>query len=98
LRDLISRALLCGMGLASLTTDALRKTAEDLVDQSKLSEAEGRKLVKELQRRSAEAEKAMEKRVETAVNKVLKKLNVRVVHGQPKKAAGKSRRGHARKA
>ena len=55
--DLISRALLSGLGLASLTKDAIKKTAEDLVDSSKLSEEEGRKLVEDLQRRSTQAQK-----------------------------------------
>ena len=61
--DLISRALLSGLGLASLTKDAIKKTAEDLVDQSKLSEEEGRKLVEDLQRRSTQAQKALEKKI-----------------------------------
>jgi len=106
LSDLISRALLCGLGLASLTKDAIRKTAEDLVDQSKLSEEEGRRLVKELQRRSTQAQKALEKKVEIAVHKVLKNFNLEIIKDRPKEAkaavkrpAGRSgRRGRARKA
>jgi polyhydroxyalkanoate synthesis regulator phasin len=92
--DIISRALLCGLGLANLTKDAIQKTAEELVDQSKISEEEGRKLVKDLQRRSVQAEKALEKKVETAVHKVLKNLNLQVVHKHPKAAAKKK---HAKK-
>ena len=93
--DLISRALLCGLGLANLTKDAIQKTAEEFIEQSKISEAEGRKLVKDLQRRSAEAEKALEKKIETAVHKVLKNFDLTA----GKKPAGKSRRtGRARKA
>jgi len=103
--DLINRALLCGLGLANLTKDAIKKTAEELVDQSKISEEEGRKLVKDLQRRSAQAEKALEKKVETTVHKVLKSLNLAIIHERPgggraagKKRAGKSERsGRARK-
>ena len=74
--DLISRALLCGLGLASLTKDAIQKTVEDLVDQSKISEAEGRRLVRDLRRRSARAQKDLEKHVDTAVHKVLTNLDV----------------------
>ncbi|MGD0769614.1 MAG: hypothetical protein ABSB42_15635 [Tepidisphaeraceae bacterium] len=104
--DLISRALLCGLGLASLTKDAIRKTAEEFVDQSKISEAEGRRLVKELQRRSTQAQKALEKKVEIAVRKVLKNFNLEIIKDKPKEAkaaakkpAGKSgRSGGARKA
>ena len=103
--DLISRALLCGLGLASLTKDAIRKTAENLVNRSKLSEQEGRRLVKDLQRRSTQAQKALEKRVKTAVDRALKGLNLQKVNDQLKSAksttkpAGKRRqRGAANKA
>lgn len=89
--DLISKALLSGLGLASLTKDAIQKTAEDLVKKSNLSEEEGRKLVKDLHRRSSKAQKDLEKTVETAVNKLLKNLNLALVHDHPKsrKPAGK---------
>ncbi|MGD0387677.1 MAG: hypothetical protein ABSC42_01875 [Tepidisphaeraceae bacterium] len=104
--DLISRALLCGLGLASLTKDAIRKTTEEFVDKSKISEEEGRRLVKELQRRSTQAQKALEKKVEIAVRKVLKNFNLEIVKDKPSQAkaaggtrAAKSRRsGGARKA
>jgi len=94
--DLISRALLSGLGLASLTKDAIKKTAEDLVDSSKLSEEEGRKLVEDLQRRSTQAQKALEKKIESSVHKVLKKLNLAIIKDPPKtpgkKRAHKTRR------
>jgi polyhydroxyalkanoate synthesis regulator phasin len=91
--DLISKALLSGLGLASLTKDAIRKTAEDLVKKSDLSEKEGKRLVKELHRRSAKAQKTMEKTIESAVNNLLKHLNLAVVHQLPRKPA---RRGGKR--
>ena len=96
--DLISRALLSGLGLASLTKDAIRKTAEDLVDSSKLSEEEGRKLVEDFQRRSTQAQKALEKKIESSVHKVLKKFNLAIVSDPPKgaKTAKKKRAGKIR--
>jgi polyhydroxyalkanoate synthesis regulator phasin len=104
--DLISKALLCGLGLASLTKDAIQKTVEDLVNQSKISEAEGRRLIKDLQKRSTRAQKALEKHVDTAVHQVLTNLDVAgmiVDRLQGTKAARKgsrktARRGGARKA
>ena len=74
--DLISRTLLVGLGLASLTKDAIQKSVEDLVKQSKISEAEGRKLVKDLRRRSTRARKGLEKHADTAVHNVLANLDV----------------------
>jgi polyhydroxyalkanoate synthesis regulator phasin len=77
--DLISKALLTGLGLASLTKDAIRKTAEDVASRSNLSEAEGRRLVKDLQKRSAEAQKALEKKVEAVVHDVLGRFNLTTI-------------------
>jgi len=74
--DLISKALLCGLGLASLTKDAIQKTVEDLVEESKISEAEGRRLIKDLQRRSTQAQKTLEKHVDTTVHRVLTSLDL----------------------
>lgn len=103
--ELISKALLSALGLASLTKDAIKKTAEDFVKKSSLSEKEGRRLVKDLHRRSTKAQKTLEKTVETAVNKLLKNLNLAIVSDRSKgaKAAGKvvrksRRRGGANKA
>jgi len=92
--DLISRALLCGLGLASLTKEAIQKTAKDLIDQSELSEEEGRKLVKDLHRRATEAQNAIDQKIESAVHKALKTLDLPAVRGAAKraKAAVKSAR------
>jgi len=74
--DLVSKTLLSGLGLASLTKDAIAKMATDLAKNANLSEEEGRRVVKHLQKRSAHLEKALEETVETAVHKVVKKLNL----------------------
>ena len=73
--DIISKAILSGLGLASLTKDAIKKTAEDLVSQSKLSEAEGRRLVRDFQRRTARAHKTLETKVESAIHNALESLD-----------------------
>jgi polyhydroxyalkanoate synthesis regulator phasin len=91
--DVFTKALLSGLGLASLTKDAIKKTVEDLVDKSKISEEEGRRLVKDFQRRSAQTHKDVEKKVKTAVNKVLKNLDLEIVNrSKGGKTAGKSQR------
>ncbi len=91
--DLISRALLCGLGMASLSKEAIQKTAEDFIEQSKISEEEGKKLVKDLHRRASEAQKALDDKVESAVNKALRGLNIAVVKlpSKPGKAGKKGR-------
>jgi len=95
--DLISRALLCGLGLASLTKDAIQKTVEDLVNQSKLSEEEGRKLVRELHQRSEKAKKSLEKNVNSAVHTIFEHLDLPAVITDRLKGASAPAK-HARKA
>jgi polyhydroxyalkanoate synthesis regulator phasin len=92
MNDLISRAVLAGLGMAHMTKDVIQKTAEDLVNQSHLSEEEGRKLVKDWERRSAHAQKALEKKVETAVHKAFRSLNPTMINKWLKVAEPKTKR------
>ena len=77
--EVMSKALLCGLGLASLTKDAIQKTVEDLVKQSKISEEEGRKVAKDLQRRSKQAQTVLEKEVDSAVHNVFQHLDLAAI-------------------
>lgn len=99
----ISKVFLCGLGLASLTKDAIQRAVEDLVKQSEIPEAEGKRLVKDLQRRSMEARVALEKKVDVVVHKLFENLDPAAVVNSllkrakpakpaPKKAAKKSPR------
>jgi polyhydroxyalkanoate synthesis regulator phasin len=100
--DLIGKALLRGLGLANLTRNAIKKTVDDVAARSSLSEDEGRKLVKDLKRRSTKAQKRMEKTVGMAVNTLLKELNLTVVRTpskatKPAKSAGGATRARRRR-
>src|SRR5437588_5336484 len=86
--NLISRALLSGVGFANLTKDAIVKTAEDLVNRSKLSEEEGRRLVKDFQKRSADTQRELERRINSVVGTILANL-------KPSKAQRRSKRSKA---
>ena len=92
MNEVISKAILSGLGFASLTRDAIRETAQAFVKQSKLSEKEGRRLVKEFQQRTATAEKALEKRVNEAVRKALKTIDMATAERPKKKSKGKGKR------
>jgi polyhydroxyalkanoate synthesis regulator phasin len=91
--DMITKAILSGIGLASLTTEAIRKTAQDLVDQSKLSEDEGKRLVKEFEKRSKHAQKTVEKKVTDAVHKVFNELDPSKIQSLLKGGSGKKKSG-----
>jgi polyhydroxyalkanoate synthesis regulator phasin len=89
MKEMISKAIMSGLGFASLTTEAIRETANDLVKRSKLSEAEGKRLVKEFQQRSAHVQKSFEKKVESAVHEALKHLEPANMARKSSKAKGK---------
>jgi polyhydroxyalkanoate synthesis regulator phasin len=74
--DPISDALLCGLGLALLTDTVIKKTVEHLVKQSKFSEEEGQRLVKDLQQRSHQARAAIEAQVDAVVRMVFQHIDL----------------------
>ena len=89
MKEMISKAIMSGLGFASLTGEAIRETANDLVKRSKLSEAEGKRVVKEFQQRSAHFQKAFEKKVESAVHEALKHLEPATMTRKSSKAKAK---------
>jgi polyhydroxyalkanoate synthesis regulator phasin len=91
LSDLISKALLCGLGLASLSKEAIQKSAKEFIEQSKISEEEGERLMKELHKKAAKVQRSLDSKVEKAVNQALKGLNIAVVKlpSKPAQAAKK---------
>src|SRR6185436_7943837 len=91
MNEMISKAILSGLGFASLTGDAIRQTARDLVRRSKLSEKEGKRLVKDFQRRSVHAEKSLKKNVDSAVRSTLKHLDLKPID-HPAKSAKPTRK------
>jgi len=96
--DLITKAILSGVGLASLTTEAVRKTIEDLVNQSKLSEQEGRRVVAQFQRRSRQAQKKLEKQVNAAVHKVFNQMDLTTLQSRLKGAKSTRKKKTAQRA
>jgi polyhydroxyalkanoate synthesis regulator phasin len=104
MNEVISKAVLSGLGFASLTGDAIRETARDLVKQSRLTEDEGKRVVKNFQRRLAKAQKTLETNVNSAVRKALKRLdlqparNGRIAKGSAKRNSHRGRKHAARAA
>ena len=74
--DLIKKTLLAGVGLALKTWDEVEDLAKELVDKGKMSEKDGSKFIKDLQKRYEDTQKKLEARVEQTVKDFLKKANV----------------------
>ena len=74
--DLIKKTLLTGVGLALKTWDEVEALAKELIDKGKMTEKEGGKFIKDLQKRYEDTQKKLEARVEKTVQEFLKKANV----------------------
>jgi len=85
--DLIKKTLLASVGLALKTWDEVEEMAKELVDKGKMTEKDGSKFIKDLQKRYEETQKKLEARVEKTVKDFLKKADV--VTGDELKAVKK---------
>ena len=74
--DLLKKTLLTGVGLALKTWDEVEDMAKELIDKGKMSEKDGSKFIKDLQKRYEDTQKKLEARVEKSVGTFLKKANV----------------------
>ena len=74
--DLLKKTLLTGVGLALQAWDEVENLAKDFVKKGEMTEEEGNKFIKDLQKRYEETQKKLESRVEKAVKDVLKKADV----------------------
>jgi polyhydroxyalkanoate synthesis regulator phasin len=74
--DLIKKAFYTGLGLAVLTKDKAEELVQDLAQQAKLSENEGKELVDSLLKQSDEARQDFQAKVDEAVLAVVKRLHL----------------------
>lgn len=74
--DLIKKTLLTGLGLAAMTKDRIEEFAKDLVEKGEMSEKEGKELIDELWKKSEQAKKDLETKMEGMVQKAIEKLNM----------------------
>jgi len=74
--DLVKKGMLIGIGLAMVTKEKAAELAQKLASESKLSEEEGKKLVKEIMDKSQEAFKEFNEKVEKRVKETLKSMDI----------------------
>ncbi len=72
--DLIKKAMFTGIGVAALTKDKVEDVAKDFIEQGKMSEQEGKKLVDEIMAKSKESQEELALKIEASVNSALEKL------------------------
>ena len=74
--DALERAAYTGLGLAALTKDKLDEAVEILKRERGLTEDEGRRLAEELKDGAETARRNLDERVDAAVEKAYKRLNL----------------------
>ncbi len=74
--DLIKKAVLTGVGIASLTKDKIEDLAKELIDKGKMSEQEGEKLVQEMLNRAEESRETVKSQTESVVQNTIAKMKL----------------------
>ena len=74
--DILRKALLAGVGVTYLTKDKIEEIGIKIAQDAKVSEAEGRKFVDELVKKSVEAKGSLEKTVSEKIETALHAMNL----------------------
>lgn len=74
--ELIKKAVLTGVGIASLTKDKIEDLGKELIEKGKLSEQEGDKFIQEMLGRAEESRETMKKQTETLVQNTIAKMKL----------------------
>jgi len=74
--DLIKKAVLTGMGVASLTKEKIDEFSKELIDKGKLSEQEGEKFILEMRKRAEESMDELKNHTNKVVESTLNKMQL----------------------
>ena len=74
--DLIKKAILTGVGIASLTKDKVEELTKELIDKGKMSEQEGEKLVQDILDRAEESGETLKSQTENLVKNTIAKMHL----------------------
>jgi polyhydroxyalkanoate synthesis regulator phasin len=86
--DLVKKAMLTGIGVASLTKDKIEDIAKEFAQKGKLSEQEGEKLVREMVTKTEESKEELKKQINTMIETALAKTqfvraaDIEELHGE----------------
>lgn len=74
--DLIKKAVLTGMGVASLTKEKIDEFSRELIEKGKLSEQEGEKFVLEMRKRAEDSKEALKNQTDKIVEATLNRMQL----------------------
>lgn len=74
--DLIKKAMLTGIGVASLTKEKIEEVANEFVEKGKMPEQEGKKFVQEMMQKSEESKEDLKKQLDQMLESALGKMQL----------------------
>jgi len=74
--DLLKKNIMMGIGLASITQSKVKEMGKKIAKESKLSEAEGEKFVKDIVKQAEGAKSDIEKKITGIVEKTVTKMKL----------------------
>ena len=74
--DFIKKTMLTGIGLAMKTKDELEEWVKEIVKKGEMSENEGKSFLDDLKKKSKEAQKDFEEKIESKFKDLLKKADI----------------------
>jgi polyhydroxyalkanoate synthesis regulator phasin len=75
MEDLIKKFVYTGVGIASLTAEKLQKSIDKLVNEEKISENEGKKIVDEFFQKTESKKKSIESQISKITKEVVSKFD-----------------------
>lgn len=74
--ETIKKSLLTGVGLALRSKGEIEELAKEFAKQSKMDQTEAKQFLNECQQKYEDAKQGFDKKIETAIEKILKKLDL----------------------
>ena len=74
--NLIKKGLMLGLGITSMTKEAIEKTVKELEKKGEINAKEGKKMVDDLLKKSREQNTEIKKKVDEQIQKALKALPI----------------------
>ncbi len=74
--ETIKKSVLTGVGLALRSKDEIEELAKEFAEQSKMDQTEAKQFLNECQEKYEDAKQGFDKKIEAAIEKILKKLDL----------------------
>ena len=74
MKDIISKTMYVGLGLAAMTKERIEKVAKELSERTDMTEGQGRKFVEYLNEESEKSKEKLQKMIDERVDQAMNKL------------------------